>query len=466
MSTYQEIGRGAGNETAEEGFGSIVSMSTDGATFLVDTPLKDGNDMFTRQIRLYHFNASIDDYQQVGAVIQGDPAGDAFGYAYGDAFVSSMRLSADGTTFVVGAPYGSGISGDPPGGVRVYYFNSTSNDYSQIGSEIRGTSIDRRLGSSVGISGDGTIIVVGAKYIRRSGTQQIGLFRVYQFNITTKDYEQVGSDITGKNVIDAFSKPISMSADGKTFVVTAGDNLVRVYSFQPAIGSYLQIGMDINGEAGNDIFGNSVSMSADGSLFVVGAQLNGGRGTFSGHVRVYHFNPTINRYEQFGPDIYGDAEYDYLGSSVSISADGTTIAAAGKGVKFVNGSYSLNNHVRIYSIDEATDSYAKVVDDIKAREAEIWLVSSVSMSGNGTILVVGVPFKSGRARVYRKTNSTASPTRIPTRTPTKIPTRAPTNVPLPITSLNRCGLFGLNLLCPRRGKCGFFRRLFRIGQCE
>ena len=29
-----------------------------------------------------------------------------------------------------------------------------------------------------------------------------------------------------------------------------------------------------------------------------------------------------------------------------------------------------------------------------------------------------------------------------------------------------CGLFGLNLFCPRRGKCGFFRRLFNINGCS
>ena len=449
MSTYQEIGRGVGSETAEKGFGSIVSMSTDGTTFVVGTPFKDGNDTFSRQTRLFHFNAGIDDYQQIGAVIKGD--------AFGDAFASSISLSAGGTTFVVGAPYHSGIVGSRSGRVRVYYFNSTLNDYSQIGSEISGTAIDQQFGSSVSISGDGTIIVVGAIGRDSYGTQLIGLVRVYQFDITAKDYVQVGSDIIGTLLYDLLSSSVSVSADGTTFVAAVGFDLVRVYSFQPATGSFLQIGMDINGEEVSDYFGSSLSVSADGSLFVVGAPLNSGRGPNAGHVRVYHFNATINRYEQFGPDIDSDADFDYFGSSVSISSDGTTIAAAGIGLHFVNDSFSFNNHVSIYSINEPANSYAQVLDDIKAKEADNWLFSPGRLSGNGAILLVGVPFKSGRARIYRKINHTTSPT--------KTPTRAPTNVPLPNTSPNRCGLFGLNVFCPRRGKCGFFRRLFRIGQC-
>ena len=30
----------------------------------------------------------------------------------------------------------------------------------------------------------------------------------------------------------------------------------------------------------------------------------------------------------------------------------------------------------------------------------------------------------------------------------------------------KCGLFGLSFFCPRRGECGFWRRLLNLGNCD
>ena len=44
-------------------------------------------------------------------------------------------------------------------------------------------------------------------------------------------------------------------------------------------GAWSQIGSDINGEAANDNSGHSVSLSADGTTVAIGAQLNDGNGS-------------------------------------------------------------------------------------------------------------------------------------------------------------------------------------------
>ena len=453
-----------------------MSLSGDGTTFIVGAPYNNGNGVGSGHTRLYTFNASIDDYPQVGADINGELFGDTSG--------RSISIFADGTTFVIGAPFNSGIGGDRSGHVRVFHFNSISNGYTQIGLEIDGKETGELLGYSVSISGDGRTLVVGAPGSNGNG-KLFGLVRVYKFNVTTNVYAQFGSDIYGTSTNDLFGISVSISADGTTFVVGAahsslsnpGSGLVRVYSFHSTNRSYEQIGMDIYGEAVNDHFGDTVSISANGNLFVVGSKFNGGRGTYSGHVRVYHFNAAMNRYEQFGPDIYGDTDYDFFGTSVCISADGTKLAVGATGYNLFNNSFS--GHVLIYNISESTNNYAQLIADIF--EPDDLFGSSVSISSNGTILLVGAPGKLGRARIYRKTTRmtepTKTPTFVPTRNPTrpptitpifvstKTPTRTPTNIPLPITSPNRCGIFGLNLFCPRRGNCGFFRRLFNIGNC-
>ena len=48
--------------------------------------------------------------------------------------------------------------------------------------------------------------------------------------------------------------------------------------------SYVQIGADIDGQAANDQSGKSVSLSADGMTVAIGAIWNDGNGINSGHV--------------------------------------------------------------------------------------------------------------------------------------------------------------------------------------
>jgi hypothetical protein len=43
-------------------------------------------------------------------------------------------------------------------------------------------------------------------------------------------------------------------------------------------------------------------------------------------------------------------------------------------------------------------------------------------------------------------------------------TMAPVPVPTEM-EIEPCGMFGLSIFCPRRGHCGFFRRLFNMGDC-
>ena len=141
---------------------------------------------------------------------------------------------------------------------------------------------------------------------------------------------------------------------------------------------YLQVGSDLNGEASEDRFGGSVSMSSDGTIFAVGALDNNGNGTSAGHVRVYQFN-SLNGYSQLGFDMDGNAAGDLFGTSVSISADGTTIVASAR-----RNTAGVTN--------------------------------------------------SGYVRAFRiVSESTKVPTKTPTKTPTKSPTKAPSTA-APISS--------------------------------
>ena len=119
---------------------------------------------------------------------------------------------------------------------------------------------------------------------------------------------------------------MSLSSDGKLIAIGAfwndgkpkegslrvheednGDNLghVRVYTVDEidggntsSVASWKQIGQDIDGEAESDQSGESVSLSADGRTVAIGAYGNDGGGEDSGHVRVYSL--VGDEWEQIG----------------------------------------------------------------------------------------------------------------------------------------------------------------------
>ena len=85
----------------------------------------------------------------------------------------------------------------------------------------------------------------------------------------------------------------------------------------------------------------------DGKTLAVGARYNDGNGLNLGHVRVYRMDDSSTSWTQVGEDINGEAEYDNSGLSVSLSADGTTVAI---GALFNDDNGFASGHVRIFSI--------------------------------------------------------------------------------------------------------------------
>ena len=88
--------------------------------------------------------------------------------------------------------------------------------------------------------------------------------------------------------------------------------------------SAIQRGADIDGNAKGDRSGWSVSLSADGNTLAVGARQDDSSGNRSGTTQIYTWNGTA--WSQLGDDIDGEAAEDESGHSVSLSANGTTVA--------------------------------------------------------------------------------------------------------------------------------------------
>ena len=164
-------------------------------------------------------------------------------------------------------------------------------------------------------------------------------------------WTQVGQDMDGEAAED-YSGSVSLSADATTVAIGAFGNdangsysgHVRIYTNNEGI--WTQLGQDIDGEAAFEWSGSSVSLSADGATVAIGATNNGGNGEYSGHVRIYAYDG-IASWTQLGQDIDGEAAGDRSGHSVSLSADGATVAI---GATFNGGNGASSGHVRIYNV--------------------------------------------------------------------------------------------------------------------
>ena len=183
----------------------------------------------------------------------------------------------------------------------------------------------------------------------------------------------------------------------------------------PMIGigaTWTQIGQDIDGEATEDYSGSSVNLSDDGKVVAIGAQGNDGSGTNAGHVRVYQ--NIAGTWRQVGQDINGEAAYDWSGLDVSLSGNGKVVAI---GVRVNDGSGNFAGHVRVYQ--NIAGTWSQIGQDIDGEAAHDYSGSSVSLSGDGTVVAIGAPYNdgsgpdAGHVRVFMYNNKFPRPMFLP-----------------------------------------------------
>ena len=367
-----QIGSDIDGEAAGDQSGRSVSLSADGSTVAIGAYLNDGNGANSGHVRVYKNIAGT--WTQIGSDINGETAGDNSGY--------SISLSTDGSTVAIGAYLNDG-NGVNSGHVRVY--KNIAGTWTQIGSDINGEAANDNSGWSVSLSTDGSTVAIGTPNNDGNGVTS-GHVRVYK-NVTNV-WTQIGSDINGESVGDGSGWSVSLSADGSTVAIGAffndgnGTDSGHVRVYKNIADVWTQIGADIDGEAAGNRSGWSVSLSADGSTVAIGAYLNDGNGTDSGHVRVYKNIADV--WTQIGDDIDGEAVGDESGYSVSLSTNGSVIAI---GAYRNDGSASNSGHVRVYQ--NVVGVWTQIGSDINGEAANDNSGWSVSLSADGSTVAIG-----------------------------------------------------------------------------
>ena len=293
------------------------------------------------------------------------------------------------------------------------------------------------FGSAVSLSADGTLMAVGASHDDGTDSNRGAVYLFQKTNgswaktlkISDNDGSEGLLDINLSNG-DNFGSAVSLSADGTILAVGAdGDDDGAVYLFQKTNGSWaktLKISDNGGGEGLLDIdlsagifdnnFGSAVSLSADGTALAVGAD-----GDNNNDGAVYLFQKSGNTWAKTLKISHtGDVavpldDWDFFGSAVSLSADGTTLAVGASRDDDGNNSSINANRGAVYLFQKSGNTWAKTLKisdngggtellDINLSDSDSF-GSAVSFSGDGTTLAVGVDGDNeGAVYLFQKTN--------------------------------------------------------------
>ena len=308
----------------------------------------DGNGNDSGHTRIYHWTGSV--WQQLGLDIDGEAAGDKSGL--------SVSLSADGKTVAIASIHYE--NGNDSRYTRIYHW--TGSAWQPLGLNIDNEAAGDLSGLSLSLSADGQTVAIGARKNDGNGDNS-GHTRIYHWTGST--WQQLGLDIDGEAAGDQSGFSVSLSADGQIVAIGAAINdgngfnsgHVRIHSWDGS--AWNQLGSDIDGESAGDQSGRSVSLSVDGQTVAIGANFNDRNGDNSGHTRIYHW--TGSAWQQVGLDVDGEAAGDQSGVSVSLSADGQTVAI---GAFSNNVNKADSGHTRIYQLTPSASSLSTATDTI------------------------------------------------------------------------------------------------------
>jgi len=305
-----QIGQDLEGEGASDQFGTDIALSANGTRVVIGGAFNDGNGANAGHARVFERNGNA--WVQLGADLDGEAAEDRFGGA--------VAISNDGSRIAVGSYLNDG-GGSSSGHVRIFDF--AGGAWTQVGGDIDGEA-GRGSGWAVDLNGTGNRVVIGGPGVGSVN----GHVKVYQF--IDGVWAQVGTTLAAGA---EFGHAVAISDDGNriaaSFPSASGSSQpgsTNVYDWNGAV--WTQVGATIRGEGISDNSGGALSLSADGSLLAIGANGNDGGGSSSGHVRVYRL--VSGTWTQVGADLDGAAG-DSFGSSVTLSADGTRLLAAGTG---------------------------------------------------------------------------------------------------------------------------------------
>jgi IPT/TIG domain/FG-GAP repeat len=331
----------------------------------------------------------------------------------GGLFGYSVALSADGNTALIGGPRDS-----THGGAVWVFVRSGSGEWVQQGQKLMGAeqggegagehcgdipgeeSDSCSFGRAVALSADGNTALVGSPRDSRleapknegepgEWVQNVGA--AWVFTRSDGKWTQQGPKITGGEEAGEgrLGRSVALSADGNTALMggssdIAGHGAAWVFT-RSSDGTWTQSGHKLTAseEVGEAHFGGSVALSGDGRTALIGGP---GDRAYDGAVWVFKAEGSgwMQRAKLTGGASGGAGHFGYR---VALSADG--------GTALVGARAEAGGHGAAWVFSQAESGWLEQGELQGAGEEGEEFGSSVTLSANGNVALVGAPHANG-----------------------------------------------------------------------
>lgn len=263
-------------------------------------------------------------------------------------FGTSLSISNNGNRVAIGAPFHWYHQPFGVGKVYVYDYNVATSNWELVGNIIDGVNTRDLFGQEISLSADGNRLAISGYLADVNGITDSGLVRVFQFNSSNSQWEQMGDDFYDNEIAKDFGSSCVLSKDGSTLVIgipgkSSNQGETRVYRWYESGSFWGQVGATLMGDNTTERFGSSVVVNHDGTLLTIGsvsASVN--NVNYVGRVRTFRL--VSGSWVEFSTSLYGENESNYFGGNLAMSDDGTVLAVAAVGWE------SFQGRVYVYSL--------------------------------------------------------------------------------------------------------------------
>jgi hypothetical protein len=383
-----------------DGFGWSIALSSDGNTALISAYVEDTSPNSNNGAAYVYIKSGATWTEQAKLLASDAASNDSFGI--------SVALSSDGNTAAISSSYESTSPNSGQG--AVYIFTRAGSTWTQqqklLASDAASTD---RFGSSVSISSDGDTVLIGAQYEDTSPSSGNGAAYVFtrSAGVWTEQAKILANDAASN---DTFGESVAISSDGNTAAIgaifeTTSPNYAQgaVYIFTRAGSTWTQQAKILSGDIQTqDYFGSKVSLSSNGNTLLVGADAED-TGANTNNGAAYVFTRSGSTWTQQQKLLASDpVDQRRFGSSLTLSPDGST-ALIGVGnypsdsvpegaayiFTLVGGTWIQQGRMTQFKVNSVVNQYFGV---------------GVALSSDGTMALIGAPGSEGSAYVFDLTN--------------------------------------------------------------
>jgi hypothetical protein len=366
-------------------YGGLTAVDATGRPVPGTLTVKHGRVLISVNDRGARYPLTIDPLvQQGGKLVPSDIAPGISGSQFG----SSVAISADGNTALIGAQIDNSSTG------AAWVFTRSGGVWTQFGPKILPTNGNSQFGTSAALSADGGTALVGGEL----DNSQTGAAWVYVRSGSSyaEQFELLGNGEAGSSV--RFGHSVSLSADGNTALVGGPDDQGvgnvgvsggSAWVFTRSGTTWSQQGPKLSpalapNATNQSEFGTAVALSTDGNTAFIGGPQDGpGVGAVAVYTRsgsTWSPQQKLNANDETGYP--GTAQF---GSAIELSADGTTAVIGGPDDNNTTGGAAW---IFVHSGVTWTQQGPKLVPaDGSGPNAEVG--SSVAISGDGNTVLIG-----------------------------------------------------------------------------